>query len=196
MKSFFLRQVEKAMDRYLALDPESPKRLHSLEGKIITLELEALHLCFQLSIQEKKVRVLPGETLAADLKIRGTPLNLFTLALSRDKKRHFLTEQVILEGDAELGQQVIALFDQLEIDWEEYLSMAIGDLPAHQLGRWTKKFFAWGEGAKESLVQNLNEYVHEEKPWFPNAEALQDFFKEIDELRLDLDRLEARTRQL
>lgn len=196
MNSFFLRQLEKALNRYLALDPESKKRLQRLEGKTITLELEVLRFCFQLVIQDQKIGVHSGENLSADLKIRGTPLNLFTLALSRDKKHHFFTELVTLEGDAELGQQVIALFEQLELDWEEYLAMAIGDLPANQLGRFTKKLFAWGKDAQESLAQNLKDYVHEEKTWLPPEEALQDFFKEVDELRLDMDRFEARVRQL
>ncbi len=196
IKSFLLQPIEKALNRYLALDPESHQRLHGLEGKTITIHLEALQQYFQLTIHEKTIRVTAGETLPAEIKIRGTPLNLLSLALSRDKKNHFFTETVAIEGNAELGQQIIDLFDQLEIDWEEQLAGWVGDFPAHQLGRLAQKFLAWGQEAKTSLTQNLNEYVHEEKPWFPPAAALADFLSEVDDLRLDLDRLEARVKQL
>jgi ubiquinone biosynthesis protein UbiJ len=196
MKSFFLKQLEKALKRYLALDPESSKRLLALQGKTVTLALKAPSLCFQLSFQENTVYLRADDFLPAELTIRGTPLNLLSLALSRDKKQHFFSETVVIEGDAELGQQIVDLFDQLDIDWEEYLSHLMGDLPAHQLGRFTKRFFAWGKEAEASLMQNLNEYVHEEKLWFPPAEALENFFRDIDELRLDVDRLEAKVRLL
>jgi ubiquinone biosynthesis protein UbiJ len=196
LPSLFLQQIETALNRYLALDPESPARLQGLEGKVITIQLEMLRLSFQLSIHENRIRVTAGDDLPADIKIRGTPLSLLTLALSRDKKNHFFTDAVAIEGNAELGQQIIDLFDQLEIDWEEHLSQLVGDLPAHQFGRLARKFFAWGKDARESLTQNLNEYVHEEKPWFPPEAALEDFFNEVDELRLDIDRLEARVKRL
>lgn len=196
IKPFFLRPLENALNRYLALDPESHKRLRGLEGKTITIQLEALKLSFQLTVEEKKIRLTSGETLPAEIKIRGTPLNLLSLALSRDKKNHFFSETVAIEGNAELGQQIIDLFDQLEIDWEEQLAGIVGDVPAHQFGRLTRKLLVFGQEAKTSLTKNLNEYVHEEKPWFPPAAALEDFFSEVDDLRLDMDRLEARVRQL
>jgi len=194
--SFFLQQLENALNRYLALDPESQKRLHGLEGKTVTVQLEKLRLHFQLAIRDHRVTVLTGETLPADITLRGTPINLLSLALSRDKKNHFFSESVVLEGNAELGQQIIDLFDQLEIDWEEHLSQLIGDTPAHHLGRFTRKLFTWGREAHESLSQNLNDYVHEDKPWFPPTAALEDFYNDVDDIRLDLDRLEARVKRL
>lgn len=196
LSSFFLQSLEKGLNRYLTLDPESAKRLRGLEGKTITMELEGLKLRFQLRILENKIQISEGDSLPADICIRGTPVSLITLALSRDKKNHFFNGNVTIEGNAELGQQIIDLFDQLEIDWEEHLSQLIGDFPAHQLGRFTRRFLSWGKEAGESLGQSVNEYIHEEKPWFPPEAALQEFYTGIDELRLDLDRLEARVKRL
>lgn len=196
LSSFFLQNLEKGLNHYLSLDPEFPKRLHELEGKTVTIDLEGLKLHFQLQVLESKIQISPGETLPADLKIRGTPLSFVSLALSSDKKKHFFTEQVTLEGNAELGQQIMNLFDQLEIDWEEQVAQIIGDFPSYHLSRFTRRFLSWGKNAEESLRLNLNEYIHEEKPWFPPAVLLQDFYNEVDELRLALDRLEARVKRL
>jgi len=196
VKSFLLEQVENALNRYLALDPEFQKHLAPLKGKIITVELAVLNSLFQLTFLEKGLELSPGQNLAAEMKIRGTPLNLLSLALRGDKKRGFFASDVTIEGDAELGQQITQLFDQVDIDWEEHLAQALGDLPAHKLSRFTKGLFNWGKQAKNSLTQNMNEYIHEEKPWFPPQEALEDFFRNVDDLRLDVDRLEARVKHL
>lgn len=196
MKSFFLQQIEKALNRYLQLDPESSKRLQGLEGKTISIELLVLNLSFQMSIQDNEIKISTGQALMSEIKIRGTPINLLALALAQDKKSHFFTHSVFIEGNAELGQQIIELFNQIEIDWEEYLSHAIGDIPAHEIGRFTKNTLAWGKKAKKSLVQNITDYIHEEKLWLAPKTGLEDFFSDIDELRLDLDRLEARVKQL
>lgn len=171
LKSFFQSSLKKALNQYLALDPESQKRLQPVEGKTITIELTLPAFCFQLSFREKKIEVTVGDHLPAELKIRGTPLNLFALALQSDKKQAFFAEAVTIEGEALLGQQIIDLFNHLEIDWEEHLAELVGDLPAYQIGRLGKKFFAWGKEAKNSLSLHVNDYIHEEQPWFPPREA-------------------------
>jgi len=194
--SFFLEQLNTALNRYLALDPESSQRLQDLEGRSFGLALEGLALQLQLTILQNQVHITTDNRLPPEVTIRGTPLSLFHLALSRDKKNFIRNAAVTIEGNAELAQQLMELVEALEIDWEEQLSHWVGDLPAHSFGRLTKKFFAWGREAKESLAQNLNDYIHEEKPYFPPTAALEDFYNAVDELRLDLDRLEARIHRL
>lgn len=191
-----LKALEAALNRYLALDPESQGRLEALEGKTITIELASLSLSFQLLIQDQRIKVHAGKEHPAEVAIKGSPFSLISLGLSSDKKRRFLSDDLSLEGDAELGQQILGLFEKLDIDWEEYLSHYLGDIGSHQLGCLTRSLFAFGKKTKETLLQNTNEYIHEEKPWFPPREALDNFYQDVDELRLDLDRLEARMKHL
>lgn len=196
LSTYFLSSLEKALNRYLTLDPESAKRLAALEGKTITIELMPLQKCFQLQIIDHKLRLHKEAPFSAEMKIKGTPLNMLSLAFSRDKKRQFFLANLVIEGDTELGQQFMAVFEQLDIDWEEYLSHGVGDVAAHEFFRFTKNMLAWGNEARERLLRNTDEYIHEEKAWLPPAEAVGDFLREVDELRLDADRLEARVREL
>ncbi|HVY53643.1 MAG TPA: SCP2 sterol-binding domain-containing protein [Gammaproteobacteria bacterium] len=194
--AFLLPQLEKALNRYLALDPESYKRLNNLDGKTITICLKPLDLTFQIRAFEQKLHLSAEETHPTDIKIIGTPLSLLSLALTTDKKHRFFGDDITIEGDTEYGQQVIDLFDQLEFDWEEYLSQVIGDTPAHEVGRFAKGFFRWSKRAKETLLKNIDEYVHEEQPLFPPEEELQGFYNEVDDVRMETDRLEARIKNL
>lgn len=95
-----------------------------------------------------------------------------------------------MEGDAELAQQVMHLFDHIHIDWEEHASNIIGDVPAHHLGKFAGSLRNWIGTNRSSFSQDINDYLHEEKAWFPHREELQEFFTDIDTIRMDTDRLE------
>lgn len=195
MNTLFNKTLEMAINSYLALDPESEKRLSALEGKIITIELKPISYNFHLKIIARKINILSELVEESDVRIVGTPISLLSMSLSKDRKK-FFADDVRIEGNLELGQQIIDLFDEMEIDWEELLSHTIGDVPSHQLGRLVRGFKDIASRARESLIQNINEYVHEEVDMFPPKEALHDFFNDIDQIRMDADRLEARINRL
>jgi ubiquinone biosynthesis protein UbiJ len=195
-KNFFLNAMQKAINSWLALDPESKRRLHEMQGKIVTVELSAIDLSFHLVFLETGIEIKHGEVGKSDTVIKGTPLRLLHLALSRSSRQKFFSDDVSITGNLELGQKVIDLFDHLEIDWEEILSRFIGDVSAHHLGNVARQFKSWTQQTRETFIQNANEYVHEEITLFPPREALHDFFHDVDALRMDTDRLEARVTQL
>jgi len=132
----------------------------------------------------------------ADTVISGTPLRLLQMSFSGEKRHGFFSDDVTIIGDLELGQQVMDLFDQMEIAWEEYLSQWVGDVPAYHVGRFARRIKKISHQARETLLQNIDEYIHEEAEFFPSSEALQDFFHDIDELRMDADRVDARIQLL
>ncbi len=116
--------------------------------------------------------------------------------ITKDNRHRFFAEDLIIEGNAEIGQQVIELFDELQIDWEDHLSHFVGDIPAYHAGRILSGMSKWLLGTEQTLAQNIKEYLHEEAEYVPTREALQDFFSEIDTLRMDVDRIEARINHL
>ena len=197
--------LPKALNRYLALDPESKRRLQKLENKVITIKLlvnetpfyKETNSEFQLLFTAEGIQLKTEAFSSPDTIIKGTPLSLLHMALAHhDDRKKFFSDDVAIEGNIELGQQVIDLFDALEIDWEEYLSHWIGDVSAYQVMRFAKKLNTFRRRFKSTLTQNINEYVHEEINLFPPLEALQDFYHDVDVLRMDTDRLEARVMQL
>lgn len=195
MKNALISAIEKAVNRLLALDPDSEKRLIKLQDKTAVIELLGLSLVFNLFFDRGKIR-FAAEVHQPDVTIRGTPLSLAQVTLNKTKRQKFFAEDVVIEGDAELGQQIILLFDELDIDWEENLSQWIGDVPAHQIGKIARKTQSVAKQLFESVTQNVNEYVHEEINFFPTREQLNDFFNDIDETRMHADRLEARILKL
>lgn len=186
----FAKLIEKALNQYLSLDPESPDRLKKLKNKCVTLELLGPNIIFQLVFNET-IHIKFNDFLIPNTTIKGTPLSLLRMTLTEDRKQ-FFSDDVSIEGDLELGQQITDLFDQLEIDWEDYLSRFTGDVFAHQVGNIFRRIRQFNFRANETLTRNVNEYVHEEAAWFPTREALSDFFSDIDTLRMDIDRMSAK----
>jgi len=194
--SFFLTQTSKAINAYLALDDESKHRMAALENKTMTMVLLPFHWIFQCEFQNGYLILTEGEGKPFDAKLTGTPLQLLGLMWNQENRASFFSDDLVIEGDAELGQQFAMLFDELHIDWEEHLSKLMGDVPAYHLGQLFHRASDWLKQSEESMSQNINEYLHEEINYFPPVEALQDFYNDIDELRMDVDRLEARILKL
>ena len=189
------KYLPQAINAYLALDPESAQRLSALNGKIVTIELAGNSI--QLQFTQTTILLKADHFSKPDIIIKSTPLSFLTMALMRkNRKRFFSDNTIVIEGDVALGQQVIALFDELEIDWEEYLSRGLGDIGSHQFVRFTKKIHVMGTRISSTLAENINDYVHEEALLFPPDEALRDFYHDVDDLRMDTDRLEARIKKL
>lgn len=196
MKDQLLKLLEQALNRYVQLDPEFVGRWQKLQGKVIAIELLPMHCAFSMVFSQEKILLSyygdQQQKKTPQVFIKGTPLALLQVALT-DKNRHqFFAEDVLIEGDAELAQQVVHVFDQLEIDWEEHLARMLGDFPTYHLGNLFRKTKKFKDRINETITQNFNEYLHEEKEFFPTTEALQDFFHEVDVLRLDVDRLDAK----
>lgn len=185
-----------SINAYLALDPESAKRLQKLNGKIVQLELLPFHYHLKMQFSDARVTIDNKQTDEAHTTIRGTPLQLAAVMFEKENRQRFFAEDVVMEGNAEIGQQVIQLFDALQIDWEEHLSAITGDVCAHQVGKFVNQTSDWLKQARQHFHQDVNDYIHEEKNWLPTKEALQDFFTDIDILRMDVDRAEARIQLL
>jgi ubiquinone biosynthesis protein UbiJ len=133
----------------------------------------------------------PLSSTPADATISGGPFSL--LALSGPAPEAVLQRgAVLIDGDAELAQKFRELALLLRPDLEEELSLVVGDVPAHQLGRFARAAFGWARKAASTTVRNATEYLgHERRDLVPRSEADQ-FLQGVDRLREDVDRLAAR----
>ncbi|HSW93717.1 MAG TPA: SCP2 sterol-binding domain-containing protein [Gammaproteobacteria bacterium] len=192
-----MKQVlEKAINRYLLLDPESAKRIMQLDGKVVTLVLSGVPLTVQLLFIHGTIQLKWNDFLTADLTIRGTPLNLLHAGFLRNQRHAFFQDDIVLLGNIDLAQPVLAIFDDLDVDWEDIVSKWTGDVPAYQAGRLLRDVGKMAKRIGKTFSYNVNEYLHEEINLFPSKEAIDIFFHDVDDLRMDVDRLMARIKRL
>src|SRR5262245_20091252 len=135
LKKHFLTTLSHTINAYLGLDPESKARLKTLHGKAITIELLPFHFVFQCVFKTDGVALQENATHPTETTLRGTPLQMAGAMLLKKQRQRFFADDLVMEGNAEIGLEVIDLFDAIHIDWEEYASFFLGDKPAYHLGR-------------------------------------------------------------
>ena len=171
-------------------------RLQPLDGRTIALELRGFDLVVCLRVADGRVSVLPEPDTEADTTLRGTPLGFARLGLGGDSATTLFSGDVSISGDVEAGQAFKAVLDELDIDWEEQLAGITGDMVAHQLGNVARSAGSWLRQGRTTLEQDLGEYLQEELRVVPTRIEIENFIADVDRLRMDLERLEARIRRL
>ncbi len=188
--------LESMFNRYLAMDPDALDRLQPLEGRIIALELSGFGLAIHLRIDAGHITVIGEPEAAPDTTIRGTPFGIARLGLGGDPTTTLFSGDVQISGDVETGQAFKAVLDGLDIDWEEQLAGITGDMVAHRLGNAARSAGDWLRRGRSTLEQDLGEYLQEELRVLPTRIEIENFIGDVDHLRMDLERLEARIRRL
>jgi ubiquinone biosynthesis protein UbiJ len=189
MPAMLSATLDNLLNRGLPRSPRARQLCAELEGKSVAIEIRDI----------TRLRVASsGQTLSvtrddapADATLAGAPLSL--LALAGESPDAVLQRgDVAIGGDAELAQKFRELAGLLRPDLEEELSLLLGDVPAHQLGRLARLGLNWSRRAASTTLANLAEYLgHERADLVPRNEGEQ-FLRGVDALREGVDRLAAR----
>ena len=67
---------------------------------------------------------------------------------------------------------------------------------AHSLGNMARGFFSWGKQAVNSLGMDVSEYVQYETRDIASGPEINHFNTQVDQIRSDVDRAEARLMRL
>lgn len=187
--------LEKVINQALRLDPESLKRITTLEGKVIALAIEGVGVEFYLVPTSAGLRVQSIFEGEPDVRIKGGIFSLARMSMMEHPASLF-GKGVEMEGDTHLGRQVQQLLDGLDIDWEEQLSRLTGDVVARQIGNVVRGFAQWGLNTAETLGRDVAEYLQEESRDLVVQAELNLFLDRVDTLRSDVDRLAQRVAHL
>jgi len=187
--------IENLLNRNLPRSPRAQELCETLKGKCVRIEANGLGWrldCESLGTSLKLTRAQHAER-TPDAEISGSLMSLAALA-GEHPEEVIQRGDVSIRGDAELAQDFRELAMLLKPDVEEELSKLIGDTPAHQALRLARAVTGFGRRAVDTGVRNVAEYLaHERGDLVPRAEA-EDFYRGVERLREDLDRLDARAR--
>jgi ubiquinone biosynthesis protein UbiJ len=129
----------------------------------------------------------------ADTVLRGTPISLFKMGLVSNAANLLLKGEIEISGDTRLGHRFKNVFSQMDIDWSEPLAGLVGDGLAYQLQQTGSKLGRWGKQTVKSVSTSFSEYLQEESRDVVTETELEIFNEDVDRLRNDVDRLQAKT---
>jgi len=188
--------LESVINHYLALDPEMLDKLAAFNGKVIKLEMTGLNKAFYLFPNDRGIQVKTEHEGPVDTVLSGTPVSLFKMGLVSNAADLLLKGEVEISGDTRLGHQFKNMFSQMDIDWSEPLANLLGDSFAYQLQQSGKRLGLWGKDTVKSVSMSVSEYLQEESRDVVTETELEIFNDAVDQLRDDVDRLQAKIKSL
>lgn len=194
--SLALNTVFSTANALLALDGDVARRISVLAGRALRVEITGLDLKFNVYPRGHKLYWDELEQRQVDAVLRGPPFSLLRMMNAREKWSTLFSREVSLQGSQEVAQGFHALFQQLDIDWEEALARVTGDLMAHEIGHLARSITAIGKQGWHKLQQDVAEYLHEKAEVSPYGFEMEVYITAVSQLRTDQERLEARIVQL
>jgi ubiquinone biosynthesis accessory factor UbiJ len=189
-----LASAEKMINAALRYDPGTRIALAPLEGKILALQITVPALHVFVMPMDDEVRLMGNWDGDVDTRIGGSLLALAQLAQSQV---HNLKDSgVTAVGDISLLVQWQQLVKNLDIDWEEMLSQFTGDIIGHQTAQLLRAKFGWAKDRAQNAQRLTSEFLTEELKALPGKIELEDFYRQVDEVRLAVDRAAARVEKI
>jgi ubiquinone biosynthesis protein UbiJ len=192
--------IELAMNQLLKLDDDSQQRLKKLSGKSLQVSIRELPWPLLFSFSEQiDVRTV----ITADNELEPTSeqvdclieLNLETLPKLKDSSQ--LTQliqnkQLNLIGDIYVAQTFSALLKDLDVDWEEQLSVYTGDVLAHQTFTSMRTLFDTAKTQIEQGAIELGERLTQSDSIAVKPSEMMGFSRSVSDLRSATERLSAK----
>lgn len=166
-----------------------------LAGRVVAIRVRDSFLAVYCRVTPAGLEVTTRYSEEPDTVITGSLVALAGL-LTGDAAEAIRSGRIEIDGDTETATRFRELLRHARPDVEERLSGVLGDAGAHRVGELARSVVLWGSQVADTLTRNLSEYVTEERGDLPARGEVEAFYEDVDRLRDDVARLEARIRAL
>lgn len=185
-----MKLTAEALNHLLRQNGWASEQLRPFSGKVIRLTLPPFHST--LSIDQAGEFAAAAPDTPADAEIGLTPGAAIRLLVEPDAANGLVS----LQGDSELASAVGKVLRGLRWDAEEDLSRIVGDIPAHELSQAASRIRREIGRQAWSIAGMFAEYWQEEQPLIAKKRHLEQFARDVDALRDDVERLAKRIERL
>ena len=184
----------RGVNHVLEAEPWALAELAKHSGKTILLRLPVGDLAFEITSTGllKALQEVNKPSLSLEVSAQA----LGDLAATSGNLREQAFKAVKITGDADLAQLIGRLAGQLRWEYEEDLARLVGDAPANFAVRQGKKLVAASRSAAADLLDNVVEYVSEERKVLLNKRDFLVQKSALTDLRESVDRIEKRIQLL
>ena len=174
-----------ALNALLNAQPAASSRLQRHAGKTVRLAVPLRPVNLALDEQGRFVALAGSATEPPDLILTPQPAAL-PLMLGNGR----LADLFHIEGDGVFAADISGAL--ADFDWVLALRPWLGDIAASRVDQFLRGVVAWRRQAHEDSGRNLAEYAVYEQALLAEPVAVRTFIAEVDALREDADRLQAR----
>lgn len=196
-----LHKLANVLNRNIREMTPARELCEQLDGKTIAIRVRDTSLAMYFQFDAEAVTLTSEFATDPDLLIEGSILTLGSLLSSGGGNAASGAGAVrdgalSMTGDVQTAQTFQELLSYAKPDMEEQLSTVVGDVAAHRMGEFVKGVGKWARGARSTMGSNIREYLQEESGDLPSRYETERFSRQVDTLRDDVARLEARLDRL
>ncbi len=191
-----LRRIEAELAQRIAASETATSLLAQLEGRSLAIVLDGTAFAIYLTGMPGRLAVDSELDELPDARVEGSLVAMARLAASGGGSTSLREGGVRFGGDAEIAERFWKLLQAARPDWEDELSRLTGDVAAHHIGETLRVLQAFGGRVASTMGRNLAEYLQEESRELVNRVEVGEFCEDVDRLRDDVARLEARLTRL
>jgi ubiquinone biosynthesis protein UbiJ len=180
--------LEKVLHKVVAMDPASPVLLQKVQGKQLALQLQELPWRFVLSATSETL-LLNQHNEKVDCVIATDLATLQKLNDPSQLTRLIKQDKLQIDGDLQVAQQFSSLLQQLDPDWEQQLSLWLGDALAHKVATAIEQLQGYIQAQLQQLEQATTELAQDELSLSPTQAEMNQFSRDVSQLQARLDLL-------
>jgi ubiquinone biosynthesis protein UbiJ len=190
-----LQPLAKLANRQIRVKTPARELAAELQGSVVGIRVRNTALTMYFHVNDGEISLTSDFAGVPDAVITGSLLTLAQMA-GQSGASAVRDGSLELTGDAAVAQSFQRLLWHARPDVEEELSSIIGDVAAHGLGELARSVAHWSREASSTLHQNLREYLQEEQRSVPARYEVDRFRDQVEAMRDDVARLEARLKHL
>ena len=191
------RTLEAALNRALALDPETRDNLRALDGQRVALQIENPPLALQVRVEGERLMVGPVDAEGEpDLSVRSTLGALIAQLPMFRRDDAPPVGRLHVSGDAELARRLQRLAERFDPDWQQPFAAVFGDVLGVQIANAVAGALRQARIVSRNLAETAAEYVTEESRDVVGRDELNAFHDDVDALRDDVERIAAKIARL
>lgn len=189
------RALGEALNRLVALDPDTASALARLDGRRIGLALEAPPVALDLRVDAGRLVVGPP-TDEPDLGIRATLSGVLSQLPFLRTPGAPPVGKVRINGDADLARTLQQLAGRFDPDWEKPFTDLLGPVVGVQVARVLREGLKAGAGFARGFTRDTVDFLTEESRDLVGKAELGAFLDDVDAVRDRVERLAARVARL
>lgn len=196
LKPLLITVLEGAINAYLALDEHVEDYLAPMAGKVIAIHVMPFDDTLYICPGSRGMQLLEHYEGEVDARLSGSLAALGLMGLSATPMRALFKGEVRIDGDTQLARTCQRLFEKLDIDVSGKLARYTGDAFAQRVTGLLRSGRDWTKQSLTTFKLNLEEFLQEETRELPAKAEAEMVFQQIDDCRMDSDRLQLRIERL
>jgi ubiquinone biosynthesis protein UbiJ len=194
MNSLVISTLQNTLNFTLDQDPQKSHILKLTKYKILLVNILDWNLKIIFVPEEDSIKVLeklPNEEASPDCILSGKLFDLITLSVSENAQQIIQSNKVTQTGDLHVLQDYQTAIKAFQFDLPQQVKEALGPNLTQLFISPIKGITNWLSNSFDSTKKDITEYAQEESQLLPPTEEVKDFFDDVQELSLRLDRLSA-----